>query len=80
MLLAEMTVIVIIVICTRGEAWDGHVMHSWGAVSLYLLDQGWARNSGREVSCCKAFLYYFYVLDGGRMKAMFPKHGEGTTE
>ena len=44
------------------------------------LDQGWARNSGREVSGCKAFLYYFYVLDGGRMKAMFPKHGEGTTE
>lgn len=55
-------------------------MHSWGAVSLYLLDQGWARNSGRGVAGCKAFLYYFYVLDGGRMKAMLPKHGESTTE
>lgn len=28
----------------------------------------------------QGLLYYFYVLDGGRMKAMLPKHGESTTE
>lgn len=58
-----------------GEAWDWHVMHSWGAESLYLLDQRWARNSGKAVAGCAAFYLIFMFWIGEGWKLCSPNPG-----